>query len=189
MNIFFKVSVVSLSLLSFASNSAPTDKLVVENNAPAIKSVSLTEIKNFRQVSPILASAGMPKAAKLAVLKHSGYQHVINLIPGDFSKQQHQVNALGMSFEQISVDWHEPKLEDFQKFVALMDQYQQDNVFVHCRLNYRASAFVYLYETTQLGKNEETSRRQMLSVWQPEGTWLNFINEIQQYYQAQSEKI
>jgi protein tyrosine phosphatase (PTP) superfamily phosphohydrolase (DUF442 family) len=180
---------LSLSLFSLASHSTPADPLVVTKNPPAITSIFLTEIKKIRQISPTLASADMPKVENLAELEHSGYQHLINLILGDFSQQQHQIGALGMTFEKIAVDWHEPKLADFQKFVALMDNYHQDNVFVHCRLNYRASAFVYLYQTIQLGIDEEIAKRQMLSVWQPEGTWLTFINSIQEHHQTQSEKI
>ena len=77
------------------------------------------------------------------------------------------------------------KLADFQKFVELMSKYQQDKVLVHCRLNYRASAFAYLYQTIQLGIDEAIAKRQMLSVWQPEGIWLDYINSVQQHYQSQ----
>jgi len=91
---------------------------------------------------------------------------------------------LEMSFEQIEVDWHEPKLSDFQTFVKLMNKYKQDKVLVHCRLNYRASAFAYLYQTTQLGMDEAIAKPQLLSVWQPEGVWLEYIEMIQQHYQA-----
>lgn len=179
MKTLFKVIVI-LSL-SFGANSYC---LALDNQASAGETVSLEHIKNFRSLSPIFASAGMPESTDLALIKQSNYQHIINLIPGDFSEEQQQISALEMSFEQIEVDWHEPKLSDFQTFVKLMNKYQKDKVLVHCRLNYRASAFAYLYQTTQLAMDEAIAKRQLLSVWQPEGTWLEYIEMIQQHYQA-----
>jgi len=143
---------------------------------------SLNEIKNYRQITTNFASAGMPTPVEFEAIKKMGYQHIINLIPGNFSNEQQNVTSLGMSFEQIPVAWGEPTLADFQQFVTLMNNYQQDKVLVHCRLNYRASAFSYLYQITQQGANKETAKKQMLSVWQPEGTWLKFINKVEQHY-------
>jgi len=179
MKTLFKAAVI-LSL-SFGSTSTC---LALDSQVMASETLSLNDIKNFRALSPIFASAGMPESTAFALLKQGNYQHVINLIPGDFSEEQQQLSTLGMSFEQIEVDWHEPKLSDFQTFVKLMNKHQQDKVLVHCRLNYRASAFAYLYQTTQLGMDEAIAKRQLLSVWQPEGTWLAYIEMIQQHYQA-----
>jgi len=179
MKTLFKAAVIlSLSLGSTSTCLALNSQVMVS------ETLSLDDIKNFRALSPILASAGMPETTAFALLKQGNYQHVINLIPGDFSEEQQQLSTLGMSFDQIEVDWHEPKLSDFQRFVKLMNKYQQDKVLVHCRLNYRASAFAYLYQTTQLGMDEAIAKRQLLSVWQPEGTWLAYIEMIQQHYQA-----
>lgn len=184
MKTLFKVVVIlSLSLGSTSTCLALDSQTSVSASVSEV--VSLDHIKNFRALSPIFASAGMPNLTDLALLKQSNYQHIINLIPGDYSEEQQQITALEMSFEQISVDWHEPKLADFKQFVKLMKKYQQDKVLVHCRLNYRASAFAYLYQTTQLGIDEAIAKRQMYSVWKPEGTWLAYIEMIQQYYQVQ----
>jgi len=144
---------------------------------------SIENIKNFSLLSSTLASSGMPSESEFELVQQSGYQHVINLIPGDFSNENKEITAMGMSFDQIAVDWSEPTLEDFQHFVRLMKTYKQDKVLVHCRLNYRASAFAYLYQTTQLGVNESTALSQMKVIWAPNDTWLEFINEVQAHYQ------
>jgi protein tyrosine phosphatase (PTP) superfamily phosphohydrolase (DUF442 family) len=155
-----------------------------ENNINVTKKSSLTQIKNFRLLSPTFASSGMPTTEEFSLVQQQGYQHIINLIPGDFSDEQQQIASLDMSFEQIAVDWHNPTLADFKRFVALMKTYQQDKVLLHCRLNYRASAFAYLYQTTQLGVDESSAKQDMLSVWQPEGVWLDYIKMIQHHYPA-----
>lgn len=144
--------------------------------------ISLEQIKNFKQLSPSLASAGMPKEPEFSLIKQKGYQHIINLIPGDFSDEEKTVTDLSMSFEQVPVNWHEPKRSDFFQFVKLMKSYQQDKVLVHCQLNYRASAFVYLYQVTQLGIDKNLAQAQLHSIWQPEGVWLNFINDVEEHY-------
>lgn len=152
-----------------------SDNIVISVN-------ELNKIKNFRQLSPLLASAGMPKTTDLVQLKEHGYQHIINLIPGEFDAEQEQVNSLAMSFDQIPVDWHSPTLADFEKFVQLMNNHQHEKVLVHCQLNYRASAFAYLYQTTQLGISETDAKRQLHAIWQPKGTWRDFISQVHQHY-------
>jgi protein tyrosine phosphatase (PTP) superfamily phosphohydrolase (DUF442 family) len=146
--------------------------------------LSIENIKNFSLLSESLASSGMPSQSELELVQQSGYQHIINLVPGDFSDENVKISALGMSFEQIAVDWSEPTLADFQQFVRLMKTYNQDKVLVHCRLNYRASAFAYLYQTTQLGINEVTAQSQMQAIWEPNAIWLDFINEVQEHYKT-----
>lgn len=151
------------------------------------KSGSIENIKNFSLLSPELASAGLPSQTEFELVQQNGYQHIINLIPGDFSQQKKDINALGMHFDQIAVDWHQPTLADFQHFARLMKQYKQSKVLVHCRLNYRASAFAYLYQTTQLGINELTAQSQMQAIWEPNATWLAFINEVQEHYKPRQK--
>ncbi|NQZ24012.1 MAG: protein tyrosine phosphatase family protein [Colwellia sp.] len=149
---------------------------------------SIDNIKNFSLLSSTLASSGMPNPSEFQLVKQNGYLHVINLIPGDFSIENKEITALKMSFDQIAVDWSEPTLADFQQFVRLMKAYKQDKVLVHCRLNYRASAFAYLYQTTQLGVHEATAQSQMQAIWQPNDIWLEFINDVQAHYQTTSKK-
>ena len=146
------------------------------------KSESIEDIKNFTSLSPVLASAGMPSNSEFSIIQKNGYQHIINLIPGDFSSEKKKINSLGMSFDQIAVNWNEPTLADFKHFVRLMNTYKSDKVLVHCRLNYRASAFAYLYQTTQLGLDESIAQSQMQAIWEPDGTWLKFIKEVQKNY-------
>lgn len=148
------------------------------------KQGSLQQIKNFSQVTNLLASAGMPSASELETIQNHGYKHVINLVPDDQRQQKKQTEALQMTFEQIPVDWDQPKLQDFKDFVVLMKKYQHEKVFVHCYINYRASAFAYLYQVTQQGVAPNIAEQKMLSIWQPDGTWLEFINMIQAHYQA-----
>ncbi len=53
-----------------------------------------------------------------------------------------------------------------------------DRVLLHCKLNYRASAFSYLYQVTLNSSDEPAAKEKMLSVWQPNQTWQTFINKV-----------
>jgi len=142
----------------------------------------LKNIKNFTMISERLGSAGMPSEDEISVIKKKGYKHIISLLPGDQSEEQGQVNALKLTFDQIPVDWRNPKLEDFEKFVSLMDEYGSDKVFVHCAMNYRASAFSYLYQVTQKIESHETAETKLHLMWEPTGEWLDFINKVKRHY-------
>lgn len=198
MNLLLTTYLVPLSFILVTSQSIAkgitiADAMIAHEELSASKTndtqtaeadtTSLATIINFQQLSPLFASAGMPTLEELTLLKQNGYRHIINLIPGDFDNEQQHVAALKMSFQQIAVDWHQPTLENFQTFAALMKKYHNEKVLVHCRLNYRASAFAYLYQTLLLRVDESTAKQEMHEIWRPDATWLEFIAQVQQHYQ------
>jgi protein tyrosine phosphatase (PTP) superfamily phosphohydrolase (DUF442 family) len=143
----------------------------------------LHTIKNFSQISERLASSGMPTKNQLSLIKNNGYKHIISLLPDNQKEERSQVNAINLTYNQIPVAWGAPKLKDFKKFVSLMDKYGQNKVLVHCALNYRASAFSYLYQVTQSHENQETAKKTLQTIWTPDGTWLDFMNMVKEHYQ------
>ena len=142
------------------------------------------EINNFHFVSENLASSGMLELEEYQKIKAYGFQHVVNLIPGNQIREQKHVESLGMTYEQIPVDWGNPKLSDFETFVELMNSYGNDKVYVHCELNWRASSFVYLYRITQLGVSIEEALKDLTVIWNPKDGWQEFIDAISAAYQS-----
>lgn len=140
-------------------------------------------IKNYQALNENFASAGLPTDAELKALQKEGFEQVINLIPGDYSGEQKLLEELGIGFTQIEVIWGEPKLDDFKDFVTAMQSSKDKKVLLHCQLNYRASAFAYLYEVTQLGVDQREAYRKLTNIWTPQGTWAKFIDEVLAYYQ------
>jgi predicted protein tyrosine phosphatase len=149
----------------------------------ASSDINISDIKNFRIHSEKLASAGLTDN-KLNLVADNNYSHVINLIPGDYSTEKQQVIALGMSYQQIEVDWENPKLSDFHRFAYYLHNTPKDEkTLVHCQLNYRASTFAYLYQVIVENEDQNEAKEKLLSVWQPNETWLNFMNTVLEYYQ------
>ena len=139
---------------------------------------SLAKITNFHFVSKQLASSGLLALDDYKHIKQYGFKHVINLIPGDQTEERNRVESLGLSYEQIPVDWSEPTLQNFEDFAKLMKSYEQDKIYVHCEVNYRASTFVYLYRVTQLGVSQEKAKKDLLKIWQPSQTWQGYIEKV-----------
>jgi len=143
---------------------------------------SLDKISYIHFVSDNLASAGMLELDDYQFIKEYGFKHVINLIPGVQLAEKRHVQSLGLSYEQIAVDWGTPTLEDFQTFVSLMKSYADDKVFVRCQMNWRASTFVYLYRVTQLGMSKEAAKKDLEAVWTPEEQWQTFVETTLAHY-------
>ncbi len=142
------------------------------------------KINNFHFVSEKLASSGMLELEDYQMIKAYGFKHVVNLIPGNQLKERKHVESLQMTYEQIPVEWGNPKLSDFQKFVGLMNSYGEDKVYVHCQLNWRASSFVYLYRITQLGMSIEEAIEDLAAIWKPKDGWQEFIDATLAAYQS-----
>jgi protein tyrosine phosphatase (PTP) superfamily phosphohydrolase (DUF442 family) len=141
-------------------------------------------INNYHFVSENLASSGMLELEEYQKIKAYGFQHVVNLIPGNQIKERKVVESMGMSYEQIPVDWGNPTLADFEAFVDLMNSYGDDKVYVHCELNWRASSFVYLYRVTQLGISSDEAMKDLTEIWQPKDGWQEFIDDTLAAYQG-----
>lgn len=142
------------------------------------------KINNYHAVSENLASSGMLELEEYQKIKAHGFTHVVNLIPGNQIKERKYVESLDMSYEQIPVAWGNPKLSDFETFVDLMNSYGDDMVYVHCELNWRASAFVYLYRITQLGVSIDEAFKDLIAIWSPKDGWQEYIDTITATHQG-----
>ncbi len=56
-----------------------------------------------------------------------------------------------------------------------MEAHKDRPIFVHCAMNMRVSAFVYLYRHLILGIPMSVANDSMLTVWQPNPIWQKFI--------------
>jgi len=162
------LTIISLLFLTQAHASEELNKLSSE----------LHKITNFHFVSNKLASSGLLKLDAYKHIHQYGFKHVINLIPGNQTEERNRVKSLGLSYEQIEVDWAEPTLENFEIFIKLAKSYNGDKLYVHCEANYRASTFVYLYRVTQLGVSKEDAMKDLLKIWTPSLVWSDFIEKV-----------
>ena len=140
-----------------------------------------TGIHAFRRRDARVSTSGQPSEAQLDLLRDLGVRHVINLGLHSHERalpdERTSVEARGMTYTHLPVDFSAPTEQDFASFVAALAEVGDTPVHVHCIANMRVSAFFYRYDRDVLGRDEPEARRLMDSVWQPGGVWAEFIGD------------
>ena len=133
------------------------------------------------KISSTLATAGQPRPEHFPVLAKSGYEAVINLAmpssPNFLPDEAALCAASGLQYTHLPVEWEHPTAQNLQDFFSCMDALQDRKVFVHCALNMRVSAFVFLYRVIRLGETVEVASKDLHHIWQPNETWQRFIDQ------------
>ena len=138
-------------------------------------------VYNYERVTDWLATSGQPTVAQFADIAAAGYEAVVNLalptsdnaIAGEGSL----VAEHGMAYFQIPVVFEKPTLQDLRLFFGVMRALEGRKVWVHCVVNARVSAFVYLYLRHALGVDEEAAKTNLLRKWLPQmdDVWKDFL--------------
>jgi protein tyrosine phosphatase (PTP) superfamily phosphohydrolase (DUF442 family) len=141
----------------------------------------LSGIRNFRAIGEKLGTAGQPSEDQFQLVREAGFDAVINLaLPTStnaLSNEGSIVAGLGMSYVHIPVDFKAPTSQDFQAFARVMDAFGDRPVFVHCAVNMRVSAFVFLYRVLQKNVSRAEAERDLQAIWQPDEVWARFIEK------------
>jgi len=134
---------------------------------------------NFRQLTPLLATAGQPDEEALHNLGQAGYEVVINLglAEADYAVTEEQaiVESQGIRYLHLPVSFQQPELEDFRNFRQQLKNLSGRKLFIHCAANKRVSVFLALYRTIEEGWPWSEARQGIESLWQPDEIWRAFI--------------
>jgi protein tyrosine phosphatase (PTP) superfamily phosphohydrolase (DUF442 family) len=143
---------------------------------------ALHTIRNFVPISERIGTSGQPSEAQLALIREAGFETLINLLPVDreATNEPALVEQLGMEYVNIPVLWHNPTVANLRDFFRIMDSRTERRVFVHCQVNMRVSAFMYLYRILRWGVAPEEAEIELHDIWVPDGVWQEFIENILQ---------
>ncbi|MGB8699017.1 MAG: protein tyrosine phosphatase family protein [Thermosynechococcaceae cyanobacterium] len=148
---------------------------------------SLSDIEAFLPISATIATSGQPTGPQFSAIQAAGYRLIINLATPASSNWNPDeaaiAQALGMDYIGIPVDWEHPILSDFETLADCLDANGDRKVWVHCAKNMRVSALMYLYHRLRKGYSDETARRYLESIWQPNKIWQDFIDATLELYQ------
>ena len=140
----------------------------------------LEEIRNFVALEARIGSSGQPAPEQFTIIADAGYELVVNLaMPGHqdaIASEGALVTALGMTYIHIPVPFDAPTEQHLSQFLGIMKANQDKNVFVHCIMNYRVSAFMYHYYRRIEGRSDRDSRSEMFQRWQPDSVWQKFLD-------------
>jgi len=142
--------------------------------------MKMNSIKNFVQLTGDVATAGQPTKAELKSIAQAGYQYVINLGMLDhrfaIAEEDKVVSELGLTYIHIPVAFDSPTKEQVRFFCNLMSSLKGKKVFVHCILNYRASAFMYHYLSKVEKRSEANSKSFIFERWELDPVWQELMS-------------
>lgn len=147
-----------------------------------MKPNDLAQIVNYVRTPDGIGSAGQPTAGQFSAIAGAGYRVVINLAMPDSNNalpdESTQVTQHGMDYVHLPVAWGNPTAERFRRFCDILNLYQDAPAFVHCAMNMRASAFVFLYRVLERHVPVTEAEPAMHAVWHPNRIWSDFIDRI-----------
>ena len=143
---------------------------------------ALADITNYRQYSPVFASAGQPSREQFQILSDQGFERIVyiaftnngNAIPDE----DQLVKGLGMEYMQVPVDFSNPLPGEFYAFADYMQRNTGKKTLLHCQVNARATAFSFLYRVIYENVSVADAKADMNTVWQPNEVWRDFIFEV-----------
>ena len=155
---------------------------------------TLPTLYNYHQHSDSPLSSGQPERDQFVEIRNEGVDVVVNLspyyLPDAIRDEKRVVEAAGMQYFHLPVDWDRPSLKHLKAFFTFMDGVQGQRVLVHCWLNSRSSAFVYLYRTLRQGEPEEEERQVLRAIWDKnEGYELRKVRQWRKFLSAARDKL
>jgi protein tyrosine phosphatase (PTP) superfamily phosphohydrolase (DUF442 family) len=139
---------------------------------------------NTYQVFDWLWTSGQLSEDDISLIQKDGFTTVINLALPTSSNalkgEAELVANLHMNYFNIPVEWELPEVGQFVLCAGLLSELhrQGHKVWLHCAMNMRVSAFVYLYRKLVLKQSEEDANHPMHEIWTPNLLWQEFIDEV-----------
>lgn len=135
------------------------------------RAMSIEDSYNFRRVDDSLTTSGVVGEGVLRGLADEGYEAVVNLLPDDSQyavpDEREIVEAQGIAYVHIPVDFGNPTEVDLDRFVETMDSFRSRKAHVHCAANFRVSAFLSVYEVRKGNWTESEARAFVSDIWDP----------------------
>ena len=147
-----------------------------------LQSSNLKIIFNYYKVPGLFETSGQPNNKQLISIANGGYEAVINLAPnttieGRIINEEDILKSNNITYIHIPVDFNNPLDEDFNKFVAALEQNKHKRIWVHCAANMRVSAFVFKYRRDVLGLSPKNIEEDLEAIWVPNKTWSSFLEK------------
>jgi protein tyrosine phosphatase (PTP) superfamily phosphohydrolase (DUF442 family) len=143
---------------------------------------SVSDIYQYRQAAPDLATSGQPREEQLAAIAAEGFEVVINLALHDDPRyalpdEAGLVQRLGLEYVHIPVPFDSPTREALFAFFEAMEARKGKRIWLHCAANFRVTAFLGLYRQIREGLPREQAFALMDETWKPNAVWEHFIGE------------
>lgn len=138
----------------------------------------MQEIINYININENLATSGQPTKEQFLKIADEGYEIVINLAvynsDGKIENEDDIVSSLGMTYIHLPVEFLDPtrkNLRDFIEILSLLSSNTSKKIWVHCIMNYRVSAFMYVFHKYILKTPFQNINLTVFDEWSPDEKW------------------
>lgn len=135
----------------------------------------MQNILNYIKINELISTSGQPNEEEFSKIAQDGFEVVINLALHNASNaivnEDKIVTDLDMSYFHIPVDFENPKVSDIKLFLNILQSLGANKVWVHCALNYRVTAFMYVYHKYVLNTPFDEIDISMFEQWSPNKNW------------------
>lgn len=145
------------------------------------KDPKLTNVFNYQRLDERLYTSGQPTPAEFKLIKDKGCAMVVNLSPqrspNAVENEKDIVEALGMKYLRLPLDFGNPGEEEYARFAAQLDAVHDGGVWVHCAANLMVAGFAYRYRVER-GASQQEAQRDLHAIWKPSGAWKSFVSNV-----------
>lgn len=135
----------------------------------------MNKIINYIKINKNIHTSGQPTALEFEEVKNQGIDTIINLVAhnseGKLENEDEIISSLNMNYFHIPVDFENPSYENLKDFISLLSSQEYKNVLIHCILNYRVSAFMYVFHKYVLKTPFDEIDLSIFKKWQPSDKW------------------
>lgn len=139
----------------------------------------MDSIRNFVQLRKNIGTAGQPTSEQFKLIAEAGFEHVINLAmpehPDSIPNEGQIITQLGISYTHIPVPFDAPLPKHVKHFCEIMNILSREQVFVHCIMNYRVSAFMFHFLNKVKGNSESEATSEIFEWWSPDTVWKDLL--------------
>lgn len=128
-----------------------------------------TGIRNWQRRPDGITTSGKLEASDAERLAAIGVKHVVNLAlddhPEALENEAEILAQAGIAYKHIPVPFNSPSIEHYRQLRDAIEQLDGP-VHIHCIMNYRVTAFLYLMDIAS-GVPQEEAHARMAKVWDP----------------------
>ena len=139
----------------------------------------MENILNYIKINENISTSGQPTTEQFELISKCGYEVVVNLALRNASNaiedEDKVVTNLNMAYFHIPVIFEKPTFEQLKLFLDTLSVNANRKVWVHCALNYRVSAFMYVYHKYYLLTPFQEIDLSLLEQWRPNELWQDVL--------------
>lgn len=139
-------------------------------------------IDRYVEETPLLATAGQPKAEHLDWLKAQGFEAVVNISTPTarnfVADEPRLVMEKGMAYVHVPVDCSALEADQYRLVSGVLKSMEGKKVLLHCAGNVKASAFAHIFRVKELGHDGESLRGKLRQQGWHEPKWYAYFETM-----------